>query len=316
MSTCGNSPSLNRDIALDYGKGFAIILIVLYHIYGYTNREVGSIVNSFCYIVQLPIFFYISGLLTNKKQSHNINLKKRAIRLLVPFIFFYTTWCIINYNNLHSFIQDEFKGGYWFTLVLFEMTAILSLSYYLSNKYNKNVIFVQISLFLLLTLYVYIIPKGNIINTILSINLLWHYSPFFYLGLYYSKFEIIIKPKYLFIYTISYFLSQYLFFISNNRLLTPFCNLLSLLLFITLFRNGYRLFEPYISYIGKYSIQIYLIHFFFLHYFAQFIPLISNRFTEFVVYIVLCFVLILVIIGLSKIIMRNKWARLIFFGIY
>lgn len=304
-----------RNIVLDYAKGFAIILIVIYHTYGYCGQNVGSIVNSFCYTVQIPIFIYVSGLLSGKHQSQNINIKKKAIRLLVPFLFFYIIWCIININNLYDFIQDEFKGGYWFTLVLFEMMVMLSLSNYLSDKHNINVTYMQIVIFIILSLYVFFTPKGNIINTLLSINLLWHYSPFFYLGIYSYKLETFLKKKHIIIYGSIFLLSQYLFFFYDNRLLTPVCNLFSLLFFITLFNNGIRLFENTISYIGKYSLQIYLIHFFVLHYFAKYIPLLSSRFVEFFLYIVFSFVTIFFIIGLSKIVMRYKWVRLVCFGI-
>lgn len=303
-----------RDIVLDYAKGFATILIVLYHIYGYTDREVGSIVNSFCYTVQLPIFFFISGLLIGKNQTHDVNLKKKAIRLITPFLFFYTIWCIINYNNLTIFIHDEFKGGYWFTFVLFEMMTTLSLSHFFSKEFNISAIIVQIVLFLLLTLYIHM-TKGYIINSLLSLNLLWHYSPFFYLGIYNCIIKETFKIRFLFLYTPLLLITQYFFYISNNRFLIPICNFTSLFFFITLFKNGVRFFEQPISQIGKYSLHIYLLHFFFLYYFSKYIPLINNRYIEFTTYIVLSLVIISIIVTISQILMRNKWTRLVLFGI-
>ena len=135
------SSNKKRIIEFDYSRGFAVFLVVLYHVYAYTGRDYHSIVYSFCHTVQLPIFFYISGILIGKDVSH-LNLMKKAIRLIIPFLFLYFIWCVINFNDIYKFIYNEFKGGYWFLLVLFEMMAISYVSFKISDIIRYKMIYV------------------------------------------------------------------------------------------------------------------------------------------------------------------------------
>ena len=304
-----------RNVALDYAKGFAILLIVLYHIYGYTCRGVGSIVNAFCYTVQLPIFFYISGMLIAMKSLHRIDLKIKARRLLVPFFCFYFIWCVINYNDIYNFIHDEFKGGYWFVIVLFEMMTICSLSSFLADRLKTDIVFTLIGSFIILTIYETLFPRDSIFNVLMSINLLWHYFPFFFLGLYHNHINNVLKFRFLIIYVLLFIILQYFYYTYSIRMFLPLCNLFSLLLFLTLFLNGFRPFEKTISKFGAYSMQIYLLHFFLVDIFCDFIPIVSNRYIEFFFYIFLSILFIYIILYVSDTIIRNKWVRLLLFGV-
>ena len=304
-----------RNIALDYAKGFAILLVVIYHIYGYTDSYKGSFIFLFCQTVQLPIFFFISGILTAKNPTINVNIYKKATRLLVPFLIFYTIWCIINYKDLYSFILNEFKGGYWFVLVLFEMMAIYAISFKISNHFQMDINIILIGVIFALTIYKFFSPKEFLLNTIFSLNLLWHYMPFFYLGVIYPKICKIFMLKYIIIYIIIFSFTQFYYFKFQIALIIPLCNLFSLLLFTTLFFNNIRPFEKMISTTGKYSLQIYLLHFFPIYLLYSYIPTISNRLIEFVLYLILSFSFVYLIIIVSNIFMRYKWSRLLLFGI-
>ena len=304
-----------RDIALDYSKGFAIILIVVYHIYGYTVSYKDSIVFSFCQTVQLPIFFYVSGILTGKDFTTNINLKNKFIRLVIPFLFFYFIWCIINYQDLYNFIKNEFKGGYWFILVLFEMMVLYAFSFSLSKKLKIDIKITLISVYIILSLYKYLCPKASIINLSFSINLLWHYFPFFYIGVFHSFTSKILKIKFSFIYLVVFLCAQFVFFKCNMQIIIPICNLFSLLFFTSLFFNGVRPLEKIISRIGEYSLQIYLLHFFLVYYLSAYIPIVKNRLVELLFYLLISIVFINIIIVVSNVFMKNKWTRLLLFGI-
>ena len=304
-----------RDIALDYAKGFAIILIVVYHLYGYTGRWQGSVIYSFCHTVQLPIFFYVSGVLTSKNTTVNINLKKKFTRLIIPFLFFYFIWCFINFQNIRIFVLEEFKGGYWFTLVLFEMMVFYSISFKLSQAIQVCPQLTLLGLFLILSFPKYLFPKDNIVYITLSTNLFWHYFPFFYLGIIHSYICKVLKLKFSILFFILFCYTQYIYYTSNIKIMIPLCNLFSLLFFATLYFNNIRPYEEKIANIGRYSLQIYLLHFFLVHYFSDFIPTISNKIVECVLFFFISLIFIIFIIMISNILLRNKCTRLLFFGL-
>ena len=160
-----------RAVHLDYAKGFAISLIVIYHLYGYTGRDNGSVIYSICHVTQLPIFFYVSGLLYTRtiNEGLRINIVNKGIRLLLPFCSFYVIWCIIDIQNILAFPVDEYKLGYWFILALFEMMLLYSSvcrMYRFTSSPWPHLLF-----YLILTLYEVVIPKGNLFNINSSVKI-------------------------------------------------------------------------------------------------------------------------------------------------
>lgn len=303
-----------RDVTLDYAKGFAILLIVLFHVYGYTGRYENSIVYSFCQNVQIVIFIFVSGVLISKS-SKAIDIKSKAVRLLVPFISFYIIWGGIDYHNFTLFILDEFKYGYWFVLVLFEIMLIYAFLFYIAIKANLSPFLLHIVFLVLLSLYEFIFPRDSILNILICTNLVWHYYPFFILGIYSWKFDGLILLKYTPIYLFVFILSQYYYFTYSIRSVAPLCNLSSLLFFMSLFKNGILPLKKLVAKLGVFSMQIYLLHFILLSVIYQYIPLQDNCWIEFLIYLLLSVIIISFIVIVSHLIMRNKWARFFLFGI-
>ena len=303
-----------RDVTLDYAKGFAILLIVLFHVYGYTGGYENSIVYSFCQNVQIVIFIFVSGVLISKS-SKAIDIKSKAVRLLVPFISFYIIWGGIDYHNFTLFILDEFKYGYWFVLVLFEIMLIYAFLFYIAIKANLSPFLLHIVFLVLLSLYEFIFPRDSILNILICTNLVWHYYPFFILGIYSWKFDGLILLKYTPIYLFVFILSQYYYFTYSIRSVAPLCNLSSLLFFMSLFKNGILPLKKLVAKLGVFSMQIYLLHFILLSVIYQYIPLQDNCWIEFLIYLLLSVIIISFIVIVSHLIMRNKWARFFLFGI-
>lgn len=303
-----------RDITLDYAKGFAIFLIVLFHIYGYTGRYENSIVYSFCQNVQIVIFIFVSGVLISKS-SRSIDIKSKAVRLLVPFVTFYIIWGVIDYHNFTLFILDEFKYGYWFVLVLFEIMLVYVFLLYIALKANLSPFLLHIIFLVLLSLYESFFPRDSILNILLCTNLVWHYYPFFILGIYSWKIDGLILLKYTPIYLSVFILSQYYYFNYGIRSVAPVCNLSSLLFFMSLFKNKILPLKTVVAKLGVFSMQIYLLHFILLSIIYQYIPLQDNCWIEFLLYLLLSVIIISIIVIVSHLIMRNKWASFFLFGI-
>lgn len=299
-----------RDSSLDYAKGFAINLIVIYHLYSFFDRNVGSLVYDFCHAIQLPIFFYISGFLVRTSINNNrFQLRRKAVRLLLPFIMFYLIWGLIDKQNFVNFVFDEFKLGYWFVLVLFEMMIC-----YTAIKSIKNSLYSHIVFMIALSLYEFLIPHDNLLNIFLCSNLLWHYYPFFLIGIYSDRIRKIMQLKYCVIFFLVFLTAFYLYITYRYKPLVPICNLASLFLFMTLFTNIKLPMKKYYCKVGVYSLQIYLVHFLIIHSICIYLPMTSNRLIEFAYYFVLANLIIILILYLSVFTLKYKWISLLLFG--
>ncbi len=307
----------NRDLTLDYAKGFAIVLIVLGHLYFFTDRHVGSWVHTVCNIIQIPVFMYISGLLAHRsidRYGFHKLVANRAVRLLLPLLSFY----IIKGIGLHSKFVNiplaEYKHGLWFLIVLFEFMVSLSFVKRLSQITRVPAPVINAILFGVVTVYLYVLPRGNIFNILFCINLYWHYYPFFMMGYYSYKLYKFMTWYCMPIYLIIFLVSLYCIHVRGMNMFVPIGNLSSLLLLITLFKNGCRPFESFLAKLGELSLQIYLLHFSILFIVLPYLPVIENRWLEFLLYFVVAFSFIMLSVVISKVLMCNRLLSLLLFG--
>ena len=306
-----------RDMSIDYAKGFAMLLIVIGHVYFFSNRSDGSWVWRICNTTQIPIFMYISGLLAYKsinKYDFNILIKKRAIRLLLPFISFFFLWGLYLPETFLKLPFDQFKQGLWFVLVLFEIDVLFSLSKYISSRYNHPILLYHLLSFFIITLFVSIAPQGNVFNQLLSVNLLWHYYPFFMFGYYSSHLNKLFKLDYTIFYLFIYIIALYYLYTYNIKYLMPVCNFTSLLLWLTIIKR-FRPLESFFTKIGYYSLQIYLLHFWIIHFTISYLPIIENRWIEFGEIVCIALTITIISITIAILFMKNKMLSLLLFGV-
>jgi len=93
---------MKRDKSLDIAKGIAIILMMYGHLrYHYANMDT---IYSWIYSFHMPLFIYISGLLTNvKKEKNYLQLWQKIKRILVP----YAIWNVVGYYINHVLQLDK-----------------------------------------------------------------------------------------------------------------------------------------------------------------------------------------------------------------
>ncbi len=123
---------------LDLMKGIAIFLVVTGHVLTMCVRDIDR-ASLFKFIgeVHMPLFFFVSGFLSMRRGSDGVvsrpSLGSRAVRLLVPMVAVSTLWIYWFPNSgLESPLEPGWSGlwgsmwknGYWFTLVLFEITVL------------------------------------------------------------------------------------------------------------------------------------------------------------------------------------------------
>jgi len=83
-----------RDLSIDYAKGIAILFVyighsILYYPPGlFANCEWSHYVGSMVYSCNMPLFFFISGLLFAYSKKSNVEVVKDKVRrLLIPYLF-------------------------------------------------------------------------------------------------------------------------------------------------------------------------------------------------------------------------------------
>jgi fucose 4-O-acetylase-like acetyltransferase len=149
-----NQTEKNRFIWIDTAKGIGILLVIINHLSLYLNiSKTNPYITVFDDIlgsIDMPLFFLISGLLYKRQQTSFSLIRKKAKRLIIPFLFFYSifsviipslylltdTHCplIINHGiTIRMLIGDFFfndcqiiNGPLWFLLSLFGIQILFA----------------------------------------------------------------------------------------------------------------------------------------------------------------------------------------------
>ena len=128
---------------IDALRGFAMILVVYFHIPSYClgNAYIGF--NDILEWVRMPLFFFISGFVFYKAdriwngETIRKVMKKKFMVQIIPMAVFMTLFLILfDYMEPASFGSD--KKGYWYTFVLFEYFVLYIETETLLNKNRTN----------------------------------------------------------------------------------------------------------------------------------------------------------------------------------
>lgn len=124
----------------DIIKGIAIFMVVMGHVLTMCVRGIDdSLLFKIIGQTHMPLFFFISGYFTFGMREGRVrmpDIRKRALQLLLPMVVVSTLW-IYAYpaTGLQSGTDCSFSGlwfnawknGYWFTPVLFEIIVLYTL---------------------------------------------------------------------------------------------------------------------------------------------------------------------------------------------
>lgn len=282
----------------DILKGVAIFLVVMGHVLTMCIREID---NAFLFKlierVHMPIFFFIAGYFSYKASFQSPNIVKRAIQLLLPFVIVSFLWVIyFPHSGLRSPLDSTFSGlylsewknGYWFTLVLFEICVIYAIMTYALRRIS---IFRMRFLIILITwvvLYLSLKFFNDKLMLYLSIELVVKFYPVFFLGvILHEKANFFTKIStntsvftallligaglfYISAYSWEFELNNADFLIVINVTLTMCVALIAIYLARSWREKIYttnisgNMSSRMWTYIGKESLAIYLLHYFFL----------------------------------------------------
>lgn len=329
---------------IDGIRGFAIILVVVGHAIAWNYSDwhevclfsqtqskeymVGGVVWQLIYSFHMELFFIVSGYLSGMhaitKDNIISRIRTKTIRLLIPYL---ATGYLI------YFVRGNW--GFWFLLTLYEMCIVWMFLNVVLRKLNprsvlwKDVIIMSLAYGFLRGLSV--IP---VIATYVDANLLKYFIPFCFgcLMRRHSSVERFVKDKNVYTICIVLFL---LLFISRYLTAYPllytivekvnfFCSISALcacIVVFSTFMNGVNCkAENMLSYLGKVSMPIFILHILFVIQIVgigEFI-LAQNPVTSITIQIVYSFAVSVIAITLSiffyNILRRSALVRLLMFG--
>lgn len=139
----------NRLDYIDKLRGFAILLVVLGHLYlPYTKEGALHPVAEMIYSFHMPLFFFISGYLCEITHKIDRNgsiafIKKKSVALIVPYLFWLIGGNLIFFHGHIQSVEDLFELfcffpnlHYWFMPVLFIMMILYLFQYKLINRHD------------------------------------------------------------------------------------------------------------------------------------------------------------------------------------
>lgn len=273
-------------------------------LFGFKLPPAESPLNTLFITFRMPLFFFISGYIAYKAgkiwtlKVWGDNMRKKILIQIVPTFVIGLVYTIITQNSLHEFLFSCEKLGYWFTLSLLSMFALYYTINLLFQRYGekvltKTLIGTAVSLYVLsIALPQIHIPFVRIISDVFILPKTFHYFQFFILGAVCaqhkthfferldSKFTIAIS---LILYILLFWLIANI--LCTNGLFYSFSDLLNDLAYFFLVPAAsycgiiiiFQFFRKYhqsvssstrignsLQYIGRRTLDIYLLHYFFL----------------------------------------------------
>ena len=325
---------------IDAMRGFTMFLVVLGHVVALC-WQLDSKTPSFHHYftqVRMPMFFFISGFVLYKAADvwnwqHIVRFfkKKIPVQLISPLIFF-VLFLHVTGTSLYDGIMDKTKAGYWFTFVLLEYYVFYAAVRFLVRGRFASWILLALGFFLYSvcwpTMTVHNQTADNVLALICAHQ--WRFFLFFVLGTftkqYFGKVEQLLDSKWLLPLCIAIFFGVNAFADVLPIKTVPFKGLLALtglVILFSFFRNKQALFSQEtrlgrtMQYVGRRTLDIYLIHFFLL-------PRALSEFTlfrdypmpviEFIVSALIAVMIIAVCLLISNIIRLSPFLAHFLFG--
>lgn len=277
---------------IDALKGFLILSVVMCHVAGFCIgiQDEHSSFLPILFEFRNPPFFFISGMFAykidavwNGSYCYN-NIKRKFISIAWPTILFLAALLYVHpsYNG-HTFLHDNFKDlwFHWFTLSLFVFFVFYSIiELLLGSLKNQNfksisLMFCGIIFYLLFSIQsIYNnLPLTDNIKLILGMDY-WGFFFFFILGVlarkHYNHFIKLINNNMFIAICIFFF---FIFNLFNQPLQNNHFNLFRIITYITGIILVFTFFKKnppkgilnrIMTFAGKRTLDIYLIHYFFL----------------------------------------------------
>ena len=253
---------MERKTYIDVAKGIAMLLVVMQH----TGGTLDSCIRLLCK-VDVPLFFLCSGYLAYKSHIDILRqIKKNTIRILVPFVFAIFFASVYYNENIVFLFSNIGKRGYWFLEALFLMLLLFMLIY----KNGKRLIIGGCLIEFLLLLTSKYAPCE--IDGVLGFSYMSRYFPCLIMGVLLRKYSFQgFQNRLLGLVLIltSLIGLGFDFESSNVSFLAHVIGYVSAAVLAFFFIKDYAAklpicFQKALAYTGRYSLNIYIIHFYFV----------------------------------------------------
>ena len=276
--------STQRIRYVDAMRGLAMIMVVIWHIFTFSLHYENQFSSIFNWTLQMPLFVMISGFFVAKLLNSSFIklLRKEFIHLVIPAIIMLAIYSWTFSKTVHNVIFDTYKGGYWFTFLLFAYFLIFYtcsklINHWVSKTSYRNSLHIIIALIIaytsrVATSFIDIYP----IISLLSLELYCYY-PYLIAGLliyqYRSTLLKNIKMGGVILVSLISNIAFYKYGISYLRyfavLISLLVNTASLMLIWICFERFPQLSTTtklgrFLSFTGRRSIDVYFLHYFFM----------------------------------------------------
>lgn len=330
---------MNKRIGyIDAMRGFTMILVIFAHIcyFCFCDGRMGY--NAVFILFRLPCFFFISGWLFEpiaQRPFKTVARHKMMVQLVPTFIFL----LLLAPPPFFFHQLGTLKGGYWFTFVLFEFFILYMLIVRLEIKWRPwAALLITIGSFCCSRYYhsfqtssIGVLSWGVNLLGFLSVTL-WRLFLFFYIGTWVRRhFDSFIrwtnKPVVFLLITVIFFIVA-----STPHFANMWCEMLrfyvggitGMWMVFTAFRLSaswlmkLRLSKP-LQYVGTRTLDIYLLHFFFLPrflvtYTGQ-LKAFDSQFLEFIVIMAISLIILALSLLVSYVIRLSPFLGHYLFGV-
>ncbi len=267
---------------LDAMRGLTMILVVYSHVHIFSlclsGGGGGKSFNDLFILIRMPLFFFVSGFLLDKPgivwklQDVVPFIKKKAKIQLIPTFVFMLLFCYLFDASVVECFKDSGKLGYWFTITLFQFFMAYSLCKMMPVGYQYKALFVMAVLLL---------GAGYLpVWGALQFGQLWYFF-FFCFGAYvkshFSAFLEFLESKYFSVLLVAFFgiaffyiKSPFINSLPHHALLKIPLGIAGICIVFNFFRKHEDSFRQTtavgraLQYIGKRTLDVYLLHYFFL----------------------------------------------------
>ena len=294
---------------IDALRGFTMILVVFSHVELASFKiDPPLFINEVFMSFRMPLFFFISGFIGYKvgvewtsKTWLTMSRKKLLVQLIPTFFFGLIYTYAYQHTDFMTFVASSHKLGYWFTIALLEMFLLVYtmnwVLYQCSKKESRSrkviaLVFIYVALYLCRLIPDYL-PSLSTAYDVLCLHYVSLHFPFFAFGyicsMYKETFNRMLDHKSF--AAIAIILFAVLFYVRRTYILPNLgggalifissfftqlaVGIMGLLVVFNTFRTYADSFTSdkrvgrALQYIGKRTLDIYLLHFFFIPHIPQ-----------------------------------------------
>ena len=277
----------NRIQYIDAMRGFTMILVVYSHVCMFCFGDYYMAFNKVLFLLRLPCFFFISGWLFYKVgriwDTFTVRqvISHKFMVQIVPTVIF-----LALHERTHFFHQlGAFKGGYWFTFGLFIYFVLFSHTAWLVKK-HRMVVFLLSAFIISAAAYWYDVYYHHIAHQlgwgreVLGFLgfVTWRYYLFFILGAlakkYFDRFLVLTDRHVVQFIVVALFCLMAVLPVTDcwswsytRFAVSGICGMVMVFTFFRKFASWFTKEKPLgrgLQYVGTRTLDIYLLHFFFL----------------------------------------------------